>query len=298
MRRYLLTAGLLALAPALLAPDLASAQDRCEQIQNGNRVAGTVLGAIGGAVLGSAVAGHGNKTAGALIGGAAGGYVGNQIGGSQNPCPQGYQQVDQATWDLDQREGDLDRRLHEGLDSGRLDRGQANAALDRLADLRAEEGDIRNHNGGPLYDRDRDHLMGELADIEQSVNWGQGGPPPGQPYGAAPYGGAPEGGPPPPQPAYDDQRGPPPPGYNDQGGAPPDLHQREARIDQRIQREASDGDVAPDDARRLEDQLRWIRDQEEWLMQDYGQLRPEDEQNLEDQLQNLSQRFHHVARHQ
>jgi hypothetical protein len=287
MRRYLLTAGLLALAPALLAPDLASAQDRCEQIQNGNRVAGTVLGAIGGAVLGSAVAGHGNKTAGALIGGAAGGYVGNQIGGAQNPCPQGYQQVDQATWDLDQREADLDRRLHEGLDSGRLDRGQADGALDRLADVRAEEGDIRNRNGGPLYDRDRDHLMGELADIERSVDWNRGGPPA--------YGGAPEGGPPPPMPAYDDQRGPPP-GYDDQRGPPPDLHQREARIDQRIQREANDGDLAPDDARRLEDQLRWIRDQEEWLMEDYGQLRPEDEQNLQDQLQNLTQRFRHVVR--
>ena len=40
---------------------------------------GTVVGAIGGAVLGSAVAGHGNKTEGAVIGAGLGGLTGHQL---------------------------------------------------------------------------------------------------------------------------------------------------------------------------------------------------------------------------
>ena len=40
---------------------------------------GTVVGALGGAVLGSAVAGHGNKTEGAVIGAGLGGLTGHQL---------------------------------------------------------------------------------------------------------------------------------------------------------------------------------------------------------------------------
>jgi len=40
---------------------------------------GTVVGALGGALVGSAVAGHGNKLGGALIGGGVGAVAGHQI---------------------------------------------------------------------------------------------------------------------------------------------------------------------------------------------------------------------------
>ncbi len=40
---------------------------------------GTVVGALGGALVGSAVAGHGNKLGGALIGGGLGAVAGHQV---------------------------------------------------------------------------------------------------------------------------------------------------------------------------------------------------------------------------
>ena len=82
MRKLLLIAGVAALA----VPGLASAQTGCREQQHDNRVTGTVLGAVGGALLGSAVAGHGSKTTGAVIGGVAGGAVGNAVGGASTNC--------------------------------------------------------------------------------------------------------------------------------------------------------------------------------------------------------------------
>ena len=82
MRKLLLIAGIAAIA----VPGLASAQPGCREQQHDNRVTGTVLGAVGGALLGSAVAGHGSKTAGAVIGGVAGGAVGNAVGGASTNC--------------------------------------------------------------------------------------------------------------------------------------------------------------------------------------------------------------------
>lgn len=43
------------------------------------RTAGTVLGAVGGGLLGHAIAGRGSHTEGTLLGAAAGGFVGNQV---------------------------------------------------------------------------------------------------------------------------------------------------------------------------------------------------------------------------
>jgi hypothetical protein len=57
--------------------------DPCRQARN-NRVAGGVIGAIAGAVLGSNVAGHGAKSEGGAIGGVAGALIGSQVAkGSQ-----------------------------------------------------------------------------------------------------------------------------------------------------------------------------------------------------------------------
>jgi hypothetical protein len=86
MRKHLLVAGI---AAAALLPSFAFAQASCEQ-QHNNRVAGTVVGAGLGALLGSAVAGHGDKTTGAVIGGIGGAVVGNQVSKSRADCAHAY----------------------------------------------------------------------------------------------------------------------------------------------------------------------------------------------------------------
>ena len=61
--------------------------------QQGNAVAGAIIGGALGAVVGSNVAGRGNRTEGAVIGGALGATAGASIGansGSGVGCPPGY----------------------------------------------------------------------------------------------------------------------------------------------------------------------------------------------------------------
>jgi uncharacterized protein YcfJ len=73
MRRILLITSLMAGIAA--APSVASAQSDCHN----RRVTGTVLGAVGGGLLGNAVASRGVKTEGALLGAGVGAVVGNQV---------------------------------------------------------------------------------------------------------------------------------------------------------------------------------------------------------------------------
>jgi hypothetical protein len=88
MRKLLLIAGVAALA----LPSVAAAQPGCAQQRHDNRVAGTVIGAGLGAVLGSAVASHGDRGAGGVIGAVGGGAIGNVAGGAATPCD-GYTQA-------------------------------------------------------------------------------------------------------------------------------------------------------------------------------------------------------------
>jgi hypothetical protein len=80
MLKPLLLAGL---AAAAFIPSLASAQDSCQQAQHDNRVAGTIVGAGLGAILGGAITGHGG---GAIVGGVGGAVAGNAIAGSGTRC--------------------------------------------------------------------------------------------------------------------------------------------------------------------------------------------------------------------
>ncbi len=82
MRKHILVAGF---AAAALLPSLAMAQD-CSQQRHNNRVAGTVVGAGLGALLGSAIAGHDDRTGGAIIGGVGGAVAGNAIGSASTDC--------------------------------------------------------------------------------------------------------------------------------------------------------------------------------------------------------------------
>ena len=86
MRRSMLTLGA---AVAIALPAMAHAQETCEQ-RSQNRVAGTALGAVAGALLGSAVSGHGHKTTGAVVGGVAGAVIGNQVAKGPKDCQHAY----------------------------------------------------------------------------------------------------------------------------------------------------------------------------------------------------------------
>ena len=82
MRKLLLIAGVAALA----MPSIALAQPGCREQQHDNRVAGTVVGAGLGALVGSALAGPGSRGAGAVVGAVGGGVIGNAAGGSSVTC--------------------------------------------------------------------------------------------------------------------------------------------------------------------------------------------------------------------
>ena len=72
MRRMLMVAGLSA---AMAIPSYASARDACQQRAHDRKVAGTVIGGLGGALVGGAIA----DTKGAVIGGIGGAVVGNNV---------------------------------------------------------------------------------------------------------------------------------------------------------------------------------------------------------------------------
>jgi hypothetical protein len=100
MRKLLLIAGIASLAvPTLALPSIASAEPGCREQQHDNRVAGTVVGAGLGALIGSAVAGPGSRGAGAVVGAVGGGVVGNVAGGSSVTCDDraGYYD-DEGVW--------------------------------------------------------------------------------------------------------------------------------------------------------------------------------------------------------
>jgi Glycine zipper 2TM domain len=88
--RFVMTKSILAASVALaaLVPSVASAQS-CERHRSG-RIAGTVIGAGGGALLGSVIAGRGDKTEGAVIGGVVGAIAGNQIAKPDQDCRRAY----------------------------------------------------------------------------------------------------------------------------------------------------------------------------------------------------------------
>lgn len=85
MRKFIVPALIASFVAATAVPMTADAAPRhrhkvwvCKDPRRAGNT-GTVVGAIGGALVGNAVAGHGNKTAGTLIGAGVGGVAGHQI---------------------------------------------------------------------------------------------------------------------------------------------------------------------------------------------------------------------------
>jgi uncharacterized protein YcfJ len=86
MRKNLLAAGV---AAVVLLPSLAMAQVTCEE-RSQNRAAGTAVGAVGGALVGSAVAGRHDRGTGAIVGGVLGAIIGNQVARGPRDCAHAY----------------------------------------------------------------------------------------------------------------------------------------------------------------------------------------------------------------
>ena len=87
MRKSILAASV---AIAALLPTLALAQSSCAERQHDQRVAGTVIGGVAGALLGNAVSSHGGKPGGTIIGAVAGAAVGNQVTRGSADCSHAY----------------------------------------------------------------------------------------------------------------------------------------------------------------------------------------------------------------
>lgn len=83
MRRTLVIAGL---AAVLAAPSLAKAES-CQRHAHDRKVTGTVVGGIGGALIGNAIS---HNATGAILGGVGGAVVGNQLARVNCDRPRAY----------------------------------------------------------------------------------------------------------------------------------------------------------------------------------------------------------------
>jgi hypothetical protein len=190
MRTKLLIAGFM-MAVALPAAALAQPYDPgCVQQNRDNRAAGTVVGAIGGALLGGAIGGRHNGGAGAVIGGVTGAVAGNAIAGSNNhPCPSGYYYAPPppppgygpgygpggfwggAPAGVHERIDFMQDRINRSYSSGMISRRESADANRELNFIRSEDSRLRYQSGGHLRPEDRDYLQGRLDNLGQRLHW-------------------------------------------------------------------------------------------------------------------------------
>jgi hypothetical protein len=78
------------LAATTLAPSFVQAQPDCHRQKNEGRAIGTIIGGVGGALLGHALGSGGGKEGGAIIGGVGGAVAGNVVGGAAVNCSTRY----------------------------------------------------------------------------------------------------------------------------------------------------------------------------------------------------------------
>jgi hypothetical protein len=199
MRKNLIVAGI---AAASLIPTFAFAQQTCEDRRN-NRVAGTVVGGVLGAIAGSAVAGRGDRNEGAVIGGVGGAVIGNQLSKGDGGCQRAYGYYDNSgQWHAnqisrDQAAGYYDRNGNwiSGAPAGNWDRNGRYIASsagaygeqasygegryqtrsewrDAPQDIRSREAwlerrILRSRNNGSLSRREADRAMMTLQEIRR-----------------------------------------------------------------------------------------------------------------------------------
>jgi hypothetical protein len=192
MKKSLLISGLMALA----IPGAALAQPYdpgCVRSNQNNQVAGTVLGALGGALLGNAIAGRGHKEDGAIVGGLGGAVAGNVIAGSRNnPCPAGYYYAPPPApppppppppprrdfWyggpqDIHDRIEFLQDRIHHAIDGGWLSPREVDRINDEMHRIRDEDRRLEYQDYGHLRPEDREYLQGLLDNLSQRLHWAE-----------------------------------------------------------------------------------------------------------------------------
>lgn len=102
----------------------------CERRSSGNRAAGTIIGAIAGAAIGSNLDDDGNRAEGTVLGAIVGGAIGNNVAGSSRSarCDNvGYYYTYEQTYPYRERGG------YRGYRSGRYDTTYYNRRRCRLA---------------------------------------------------------------------------------------------------------------------------------------------------------------------
>ena len=133
--------GAMTLAGAVAAPVAASAQpyydnggysDPCAQDKTNRAVAGGILGAIGGAVIGSNLAHGSSRTGAAVLGGAVGAAGGAAIGHSTSTCDKYYSSDAPPAYSYNQQYYD-----NNGYDDGDRYGGQYGGQYDNRYDNRA-----------------------------------------------------------------------------------------------------------------------------------------------------------------
>lgn len=89
---------------------------RQEPVKDTHKIAGTVLGAVAGGLLGDAIGGGGKNTAAKIAGAAAGGYAGNKTQGSlqKNDTYQTTEQSCETVFDVSERTVGYDVRYRIG----------------------------------------------------------------------------------------------------------------------------------------------------------------------------------------
>jgi uncharacterized protein YcfJ len=192
MRKHVLAAGV---AAVVLIPTLAAAQVSCEQ-RSQNRAAGTAVGAVGGALVGSAVAGHHDRGTGAVVGGVLGAIIGNQVAKGPRDCAHAYgwydnegrwhsNRVDQASavgyydrsgvWIDGRPPGRWDNGVYVanagnyGSDANYVARGRTLDVDSRIA--RMDEWIDRGRESGRLNRGDAHQARDELNDIRREANY-------------------------------------------------------------------------------------------------------------------------------
>jgi hypothetical protein len=182
MRNKLLVVGLM----AMTLPGMAMAQPYdpgCVRSNQDSRAAGTVLGAVGGALLGSAIAGRHSRGAGAVVGGIGGAVAGNAIAGSgDHPCPDGYYYNAPPPPDgggfwrgapagLRERIDFTQDRINRSAERGWISPDEVRRANYDLNHVRRERDRLRAQDGGELRPEDRAYLQSLLDNISERLHW-------------------------------------------------------------------------------------------------------------------------------
>jgi len=277
MRSALIAASsLLALSSVTLTPAAVAQVRACEQ--HNNQTTGTVVGAIGGALLGNAVAGHGDKKTGAIIGAIGGAIIGNQIGKSKTAdCNHAYGFYDtDGRWHTNPVNRDVAAGYYDR--NGRWSDGAPNGYYDRNGAWVSATADMRQG----YYDNSGRWVPPQVDGYYDPDNrWVAVSAPPPQRY--ANNGRYAENG-----------------RYADNGDywrdAPRDARARTQWLRERIQRAEYDRRISHREASNLLDDLRDIEVREARMPHRNGGLNYRDEQVIQAQLDDLNRDFRQEMR--